>query len=132
MYFDLDWAFYNSETYFSDLMYDYGADRTLIRAVIASETGRDLFLKRCAELLRTKLNEASFNAVIDSIVTQVDPEMARDRERWGYSYEKWQNYVQKMRQYVADDVRQKGFLEDLRSYFGLTDDQMEAYFAGLS
>ena len=132
MYFDLDWAFYNSETYFSDLMYDYGADRTLIRAVIASETGRDLFLKRCAELLRTKLNEASFNAVIDSIVTQVDPEMVRDRERWGYSYEKWQNYVQKMRQYVADDVRQKGFMEDLRSYFGLTDDQMEAYFAGLS
>lgn len=129
MYFDLDWAFYNSETYFSDLMYDYGADRTLIRAVLANQTGRDLFLKRCAELLSTTLNEASFNAAIDSIVTQVDSEMPRDRQRWGYSYEKWQDYVDKMRQYVADDVRMKGFLEDLQSYFGLTDAQMDAYFA---
>lgn len=128
MYFDLDWAFYNSETYFSNLMNDYGADRTLIRAVLQSQTGRDLFLKRCAELLDTVLNEDSFNAAIDSIVSQVDSEMTRDRERWGYSYESWQRYVQKIRDYIDDDVRMKGFLEDLQNHFALTDSQMEAYF----
>ncbi len=132
MYFDLDWAFYNKNgAYFSVQVGDYNADRVLMRAAIASSTGRDLFLKRCAELLATVHTEEAYNAAIDSIVSQIDSEMIRDRQRWGTSYERWQESVEKMRAYVSGGTRMQGFLQDLRKYFSLTDEEMQSYFGQL-
>lgn len=132
MYFDLDWSFsFSGTTLFSDLIQDPNGDKILIQAAIASETGRDMFLKRCAELMGSVLNEAHINATIDSIVVQVDSEMPRDRERWKYSYETWTTSVQQMRDFVANGKRTRDFLADLQSYFSLTDSQMEDYFGAV-
>ena len=129
MFFDMDWGFYHSNSnYFSDIVSDYNGEPILMRALIASETGRDLFLKRCAEMLKERLNEDYICATVDSIAYAVDEEMVRDRERWGYSYEKWEKYVQQLRDFDADCKRTKGFLNDLKSYFHLTDEEMNYYF----
>ena len=129
MYFDLDWGLYHgSNNYFSDIVSDYNGEPVLMRALIASDTGRDLFLKRCAQMLKERLNEEYICATVDSIALAVEDEMVRDRERWGYSYTKWEKYVQQLRDFDADCKRTKGFLNDLKSYFHLTDEEMNYYF----
>lgn len=132
MYYDLDWSFsFAGYGLFSDHMKDANGDRTLMRAAIASEAGRDMFLKRYAELMNTVLNEAYINATLDTITAQIDSEMPRDRERWDSSYERWQNYVQEIRSFLADGKRTKHILRDLKSYFDLSDSEMEHYFGQL-
>lgn len=132
MYFDLDWAFaFGGYALFSDLISDANGDKTLIRAVIASETGRDMFLKRCATLLNTVLNDENINAVVDSIVADIDSEMARDRARWNSSYEYWDSCVDEIREFDADGIRTRYFLRDLKSYFYLSDEEMTEYFGTL-
>lgn len=132
MYFDLDWGFYHSDkTYFSGIVSDYNGEPILMRALIASDSGRDLFLKRCAELLSTVLNEDNVCATVDNIFYAIEDEMVLDRERWGYSYEKWLKNVQKLRDFDANGKRTKGYLDDLQDYFDLTDAEMTEYFGTL-
>ena len=57
--------------------------------------------------------------------------MVLDRERWGYSYEKWLKNVQKLRDFDANGKRTKGYLDDLQDYFDLTDAEMTEYFGTL-
>ena len=133
MYFDLDWGFYqSSNTYLSGLLKDVNGDQVLMKAAIASKSGKDMYLKRCAELLNTVLNEENICATVDSIVLAVDSEMPRDRDRWGFSYEKWLNQVQQLRDFDANGKRTKGYLNDLKNYFHLSDAQMEEYFGDLT
>lgn len=132
MYYDLDWSFcFNGSSAFSDLIADANGDRTLMRAAIASEAGRDMFLTRCAALMNSVLNEDYISATVDAIVSQVDSEMVRDRERWNSSYEYWESCVQEIRNFAADGKRTKYFLQDLKSYFNLSDSEMDYYFSAL-
>ncbi len=132
MYYDLDWSFcFNGSSAFSDLIADANGDRTLMRAAIASEAGRDMFLTRCAALMNSVLNEDYISATVDTIVSQVDSEMVRDRERWNSSYEYWESCVQEIRNFAADGKRTKYFLQDLKSYFNLSDSEMDYYFSAL-
>ena len=133
MYYDLDWGFSFGPSYslFSSLSKDANGDKTLIHAAIASESGRDMFLKRCAVLMGTVLSEEYINATIDSIVAEIDSEMPRDRERWNSSYSRWETYVQELRDFVADGKRTMYFLKDLQTYFNLSDSEMEYYFGAL-
>ena len=132
MYFDLDWGFYQSNnTYLSGLLKDVNGDQVLMKAAIASKSGKDMYLKRCAELLNTVLNEENIRATVDSIVGAVDSEMPRDRDRWNFSYDKWLYQVQQIREFDANGKRTKGYLNDLQKYFHLSDAQMEEYFGDL-
>ena len=90
-----------------------------------------MFLKRYAELMGTVLNEEYIVAYIDSVAAQIDSEMPRDRERWNTTYEKWQEEVQKLRDYVKDGKRTRTVINSLRNYFYLNDEQMEYYFGDL-
>lgn len=130
MYFDLDWSFWNRE---SDkpvtwIMSSGGGDKILMNALLKNAQGKDLFLKRYAELMDTVLNEEYIIAQIDSLVEQIQPEMQKDRDRWGVSYSTWEKAVEKMRTYVRDGKRDKQVLADLKNYFDLTDEQMTSYF----
>ena len=58
----------------------------------------------------------------------IESEIPQDRARWGYTTAKWETHVQRVRDYTKDGARTKRVLEDLKTYFGLTDAQMKAYF----
>ena len=129
MYFDLDWSLWHTtDKPLTSILNSSGGDQTPIKAVLANATGRDAFLKRYAELMGSILNEEYIIGIIDSIASDIESEMARDRERWGYSLTSWENAVEKLRNYVRDGARTKRVLDDLQSYFSLTDDQMTSYF----
>ena len=129
MWYDLDWAFHHTtDDPLSGIVSNRNGDPTLIQAVLASEEGREALLTRYAQLLDTILNDAYFNQVLDELVAAIQSEMPRDRERWGYTVSGWEAQVQKVRNYTKDNARTNRVLEDLQSYFGLTDAQMQTYF----
>lgn len=131
MYFDLDWSFWGrpDDRPIAWSLNEYCGEKQLINAVLANAAGRDLFLKRYAELMGTVLNEEFIIGKIDSTVAIIQPEMEKDRQRWDCSYEGWENSVENMRKYVRDGVRTQGVLTDIQRYFALSDAEMEHYFA---
>lgn len=130
MYFDLDWGFF----WFQDKPVTYilshnGGDIELIHAVLRSEAGRDVFLRRWAALLKTNLNETYVLGYIDQLVKQIESEMPRDRARWNATMDQWYYYVEYISKHVKNNERSKAALTDLQNYFGLSDAQMEHYFS---
>ena len=130
MYFDLDWAMYNhtNERPIPSIMQSSGGDKILINGLLSHPEGRDLFLKRYAELMSTILNEEYFVSTIDRIVAMIEADMPQDRARWGQSYSGWEKSVEQLRAYFAGGKRTRTILNSLRGYFGLNDQQMEYYF----
>ena len=130
MYFDLDWAMYNhtNERPIPSIMQSSGGDKILINGLLSHPEGRDLFLKRYAELMSTILNEEYFVGTIDRIVAMIEADMPQDRARWGQSYSGWEKSVEQLRAYFAGGKRTRTILNSLRGYFGLNDQQMEYYF----
>lgn len=132
MYFDLDWAFWHTgDTPISTIMTSSGGDYVLIHGILANPEGRDLFLKRYAELMNTILNEAYIINKIDTIVAQVNEEMPMDRERWDREYTTWLENVDRLRDYVRNGARTSTVLQDLKHYFGLTEEEMTLYFGNV-
>jgi len=132
MYFDLDWGFLGPDRNLPSRIFKMnGADKNLFLAVLKSQEGKDAFLKRYAHLLKTALNETHIIKCLENIEDQIRSEMPRDRERWGKTMKSWETNMQKLRDFVKDDIRTEYVLKDLQKYFSLTDAQMESYFAGL-
>jgi len=129
MYFDLDWSFWHTtDNPISSIMASTGGDQILIHGILANPQGRELFLKRYAQLMGTILNEAYIIGVIDDLVEQIDEEMPKDRERWGRKYTTWQSKVEVLRAYVRDGARTANVLRDMQNYFGLSAEEMQRYF----
>ncbi len=57
-------------------------------------------INRTADLLNTLFEPASVRAVIDSLAEVIRPEAARDAERWGTTFEAWEENVQALRDYA--------------------------------
>ena len=129
MYFDLDWAFWHTTD--QPIHSILGANNTtnvLMNALLKNKRMKETFIKRYAELMDSFLNEESFTAEIDRFVAFMEPEIEKDRERWGYTVSGWKNAVKKIYDYVKDGARTKNVLKDIKSYFNLSDDQMKTYF----
>ncbi len=133
MYFDLDWAFVvTGDQPLSGIVNDRNGEPILIQALLKNKQGKDAFLKRYAHLLKTTLNESYMNGIIDRIVTDIESEIPRDRARWERSVSGWESQVQRLRDYVSGDGRTKQVLDNLQSFFDLSDKQMKQYFGTLA
>lgn len=129
MWYDLDWAFHNtSDKPLSGIVARADGDPKLIRAVLQSREGKEALLTRYAQLLDTILNDEYFTQVLDALVATIRSEMPQDRARWGYSVAHWESKLQQIRDYTKDNARTNRVLDNLKSYFGLSDAEMTAYF----
>lgn len=128
MYFDLDWAFWHTTDQPISGFIKNDDHNILMYNLLKNKNMRDTFLKRYAELLDSFMNEEFITAELDRYVAFMEPEMEKDRARWGYTVAGWKNAVKKMYDYVKDNARTKTVLKDIKSYFKLSDDQMKSYF----
>jgi len=128
MFFDLDWSFTTAKDRPFSAIVPKNGYHTLILGALASREGRDAFLRRYAELMDSILNEEYILAVIDRIAGEIQSEIPADRARWGYSVSGWQSAVEQLRAYVRDGVRDRRVLDDLQTYFSLSDAEMIGYF----
>ncbi|MBR6593866.1 MAG: CotH kinase family protein [Clostridia bacterium] len=132
MWYDLDWAFYHTTDVPLDsiLSHEHG-DTPIINALLESTEGKDAFLKRYAELMNTILNDEYFGGVLDKLVAAIESEIPNDRMRWGTTVATWERAIRRVRKYTENGKRTEWVLEELKSYFGLSDKEMTAYFGEL-
>ena len=129
VFFDLDWALYEpSDTSLTRTLNNRNGEPILIKAVLSSPQGRDVFLKRCNELFNTTFEESHALGVIDGLVAQIESEIPADRARWNRSVTKWEGSVQHIRDFVSEGKRAEQMKRDIQQYFDLSDEQMQAYF----
>lgn len=130
-FFDLDWSFYhNDQVAIAKTMPNNGR-HNLIRSLLTNPDFKDMFLKRCAELMKTTLNEKRVLEVLSEYEAQFRTELAADRKLYNRSISGWESSVQKIRDFVKDGLRQKNFLASIKSFFDLSDAEMKAYFGDL-
>ena len=133
------WIMYDTDYGFADIHYNSvfehlnpagtGADDAfstkLINALLQNPTFRDAFIRRIAWQMNTIWTKENVWARIDELEALIGPDMVRDCARRGTTVSRWQEYVSALRQFVVE--RNKVLPEFVQSYFGLTDQQMEAY-----
>jgi hypothetical protein len=128
MYFDLDWSFWYTDDNPVSWLIKNNDYHVLIYNLLKNPEFKDSFIRRYAELIDSFLNEEVITAEIDRYVGFLEPEIEKDRERWGCTVSGWWNSVQQLYNFVKDDARTKNVLRDLKNYFRLSDEQMKEYF----
>ncbi len=107
-FYDLDWAFYYNGSDFTILLeQDVGNAGNqipaMLRGLIQNPEFRQKALQRYAQLSAGVLSNEHVLARIDQLETLLEPDAARDRDRWGLSMEEWHAQVDLLRHFVLDN-----------------------------
>lgn len=135
-FYDLDWAFYYDVNNMRQVFYGVGETgetlqhSTYCMALLNNEDFCHALCTRLAEALGGVLSDENVLAHIDRLEAQLEPEVARERERWGSSVESWHGRVQELRNFINNDWQEK-LINGAVEYCRLTPEEKEAYFGGL-
>lgn len=99
--------------------------KTFAAAMMDNPEFQEKFLTRFAWQINHIWTEENLTARIDEIVAQIQPDMAKDCDRWGYSYASWEESVDTV--YTFARKRNSYILSYIQNWFGLSDAQMAAY-----
>ncbi|MBO6062008.1 MAG: CotH kinase family protein [Clostridia bacterium] len=127
-FFDLDWAFWNDTTDPIGTMARNDGNHVIIVSLLKNSDFRDKFLKRYAYLMKTVLNEENICAKVDEFMELMEPEIERDREKYGSSVSLWRDFCANIKNYVKDGKRDKTVIRGIRNYFGLSESETVSYF----
>ncbi|MBR5094005.1 MAG: CotH kinase family protein [Oscillospiraceae bacterium] len=123
-FFDLDWAFYYPDNNCGSIIEDKGNAGAqmppLMRALIRNSEFRDKTLRRFAELNRTVLSNEHVLEKIDYYQALLEPEVARDRQRWGIEVDLWYTRVDELRSFVIDNDWEIYCIDQLCHYLNVS------------
>ena len=106
-FYDLDWGFWYSGSDFTIIMKQIGNAGNqmppLIKKLLQNRYFRDKVLYRFAELNRTVLSNEHVLALIDEYQALLEPEIARERQRWNLSTEAWYGRVDELRRFITSN-----------------------------
>lgn len=146
--FDMDWAL-SPSTYQWNMIEEivnptgHGVGKmfstVLMRGLMSNTDFRDRFITQYVHLLNTTFNSDRMVAILDDLIAEIRPEMEAHIARWGLpsSLSAWESSVSTLRsilsrktalttqQLIDTCTSQSGYLP---RYFGLTTEQMNAYF----
>lgn len=133
--FDLDYAMYNvNHNYFifstsPSGMTSRGYSTTILRNLLKNKEFRTLYLERMSYQLKNVWNSERVLEYIDDLYELYYPEMVRNQKRWGLSMSNWENEVEKLRTYAKK--RGKIMINQAKSFFKMTNDEIERYFGDI-
>ena len=131
-FYDLDWAFYYPNCAFNLMVYAWGNAGIELPEIMVSllenEEFRTKFLTRYSELSRTLLSDESVLARIDRMAAEIEPEVARDRERWWLSTDAWYSRVEELRGYIINNDYNNFCIDQVCSILDLTDEERAYWF----
>lgn len=141
VFYDLDFAFKTAER---DMIGQYfnakgvpSADQSLTYFEIyiglkKNKAWRDYCVERYVEVVMKYFNAERATALLDQMADALRPEMPRQIARWGkpYSMSEWEDQVKQLRYFVEN--RPKYALENMRKYFGVSQDELDALIAKYS
>ncbi len=86
----------------------------VLNALMGNETFWNTYINRWADLGNTWFTCETMNAVLDSMVAVIEPEMPRQCERWGGNVAGWQTELQQMRDFIDSRCQDEllGGMED--------------------
>ncbi len=131
-FYDLDWGFYADDGDFRVLLLDQGNTGylmpSLIKSLLQNEDFKAQFIARFKELNESVLSNEHVLGEIDRLQNLLDPEVARDRERWDLSYDSWLSEVDKLRSYITDCDREIHNIDQICSLLDIDDAQRQEIF----
>ena len=98
---------------------------TLLIRLMKNPSFQDHFLRRTAWVVNNVWTEETVVARINEIQAMLQADMTRECRRWGGSVSSWEKNVEDLRTFASK--RTAYFLDDLQSYFELSDAQMRSY-----
>ena len=128
-FYDLDWTFRTPMPF----LHIFSTAKTwqhmtICKNMIKNPLFRQQFFTRLSEAMATTLSDENVLARISYYEDLLDPEVTRERARWGGSYEAWKNNIQNLKNFVTDD-HLKDMVDYLKAYAGLTAQEAKTYFA---
>lgn len=132
IFYDLDFAMWNyNSNYFSFSVKPEGMSRLMVstlmmRKLIENNEFKQTFLERLSYQLSNVWNEQRVLTRIDEIYNSLSPEMKRNQERWGMTYNSWKDNVEILKNYTK--LRRNYILTQAKSFFKLSDKEMKKYF----
>ena len=132
-FYDLDWAMYE-HCAFSN-MFDPNQPwqhKGITRNLIKNEKFRQQFIERVSDMLHSVLSDENVIARIDHFEQILDPEVKRDRAKWGGSYSGWQSNVQRLRNFITTGGHMDNIVTRLTRYLELSRSEVKQYFGDLT
>ncbi len=136
IFYDLDYAFYNESINYFNFMTDPDGvgnpvkyNNTLIRALMKSKEFKERFVERLSYNLNNVWTKKRINDKMNILYNTILPEMPRNQERWGFTMNLWKEELDELKDYIND--RNEYLLKQIKSYFSLSDSEMEKYFGDI-
>jgi len=131
-FYDIDWGFVNPYNCFTLLIQgggNVGGEMpTILWGLLNNAEFKEKLIARYAEVYNTVLSNEHVLEKIDELAAVVEPEVARDRERWGLELEKWYEEVENLRRFIIDNNYEQLCLDNFCRNVGVSDEQRAQYF----
>ncbi len=135
--YDFDYAFYNvNRNYYTfstsaSGMTINGYSTFLLRNLMKSSEFKQTYLERLSYNLKNTWNPDNVIKKIDSIISEIgENEIERNLSRWNIiSYSTWQSNIDYLKSYATK--RNSYMISQAKSYFGLSNEEVEKYFGGV-
>ena len=133
IFYDIDSGFfrttnnsYNEYTNASGMGY-WKFPTTLLRNLMKNKEFKETFLERLSYNLKNTWTYDNVSKKIDEIVNEFGKsEFERNAERWNNSYSKWNTSIERMKEFAKE--RNSYMISQAKSYFGLSNNEVEKYF----
>ena len=127
-YYDIDWGWHYNAQFSHVLSPNFTWQHMgITKNFMENKEFRQRLLERLSYLLETTLSDENVMARIEYYTELLDPEVPRERERWGSSYEAWEGRVQELRDFLENGHLRK-MITSLDRFINLTQTEKEAYF----
>ena len=123
---DMDLCMYDHQTYAVGFESWPQLHAVIPRGLLGNAEFKDMFLTRLGELMRGPMSDENVLARIDALSAQVEPEAARDLQRWGLDVSTFSGNLSRLRTFATG--RAGEMMDAARAYFGLSADQAQQYF----
>ncbi len=132
IFYDLDYSMYHPEkNYFqfstssSGMTFNHYST-FLLRNLMKNKEFKNTYIERLSYNLKNTWSTANVNAMIDQIYNELQPEMKRNLDKWGYSYNEWKNQVNYLKTFTKQ--RQSYIRSQAKSFFGLSSSKAKELF----
>ena len=100
----------------------------IIKGLFQSPQFRETFLRRYGEIYDTVLSNERILERIEHYEQMLRPEMARDRERWAYSLNQWEQNVETLKKKITEKDWQNFCVDELSTYIHITEEERMVFF----
>jgi hypothetical protein len=105
---------------------EWGYDNTIIRKLMTNKQFKQDFLNRLSHNLKNVWTEENLLRKYNELYKLLEPEMSRNQQRWNQTMDSWYRETKVLKDYIQK--RRSYLLNHIKSYFGLTSEEMKKYF----